>query len=476
MDPYGSAASDVYHDLFDQGTYTGKGIFQVDAFYACLDRRVPEGRVLSHDLLEGSYLRAGLLGEVELTDGFPYQVRSYYARLNRWIRGDWQLLPWLFPGCRTAGEGVRKIPCPRWHGGSCWTTCAALSPPSLPWQPWCWGSAGAGQLWLPLAAPLSSLPPPICSCPGWTWPPGRGGRARGRYHSTVVAGLPGALLQTALQLLFLPYHAWVSACAVCTALWRMGVTGRDLLAWVTADQSGGAAATVCGPITGGSGFPPAVGLATFLLAELRIGSLAGAAVDGGSRRRLVDQPAQWKAGGTGPGGPGLPASPGHPDLALLCQLPPGGGPLAPAGQLAGEAGGGAGPPDLPPTNIGLALLSVMAAVDLDLLPQDQGAGLIRHVLNTVEGLEKWRGHLYNWYDTVSARPMAPRYISTVDSGNLCGSLIALAAGLEEWGEGELAARARALSGAMEFRPCTTPTAGCFSSAGRRAGPSHPRPL
>ena len=77
----------------------------------------------------------------------------------------------------------------------------------------------------------------------------------------------------------------------------------------------------------------------------------------------------------------------------------------------------------------------MAAVDLDLLPQDQGAGLIRHVLNTVEGLEKWQGHLYNWYDTVSARPMAPRYISTVDSGNLCGSLIALAAGLEEWGEG-----------------------------------------
>lgn len=114
-----------------------------------------------------------------------------------------------------------------------------------------------------------------------------------------------------------------------------------------------------------------------------------------------------------------------------------------------------------PTNIGLALLSVMAAVDLDLLPQDQGAGLIRHVLNTVEGLEKWRGHLYNWYDTVSARPMAPRYISTVDSGNLCGSLIALAAGLEEWGEGELAARARALSGAMEFRPLYDPDGRLF---------------
>ena len=170
---------------------------------------------------------------------------------------------------------MRKIPCPRWHGGSCWTTCAALSPPSLPWQPWCWGSAGAGQLWLPLAAPLSSLPPPICSCPGWTWPPGGGGRARGRYHSTVVAGLPGALLQTALQLLFLPYHAWVSACAVCTALWRMGVTGRDLLAWVTADQSERGGGNGLWSYYRREWFSPAVGLATFLLAELRIGSLAG---------------------------------------------------------------------------------------------------------------------------------------------------------------------------------------------------------
>ena len=123
-----------------------------------------------------------------------------------------------------------------------------------------------------------------------------------------------------------------------------------------------------------------------------------------------------------------------------------------------------------PTNIGLALLSVMAAVDLDLLPQDQGAGLIRHVLNTVEGLEKWRGHLYNWYDTVSARPMAPRYISTVDSGNLCGSLIALAA--RDWRSGERGSWPPGpgrCPAPWNSAPCTTPTAGCFSSARRRSG-------
>lgn len=117
VDPYGSAASDVYHDLFGEGTYTGKGIFDVDAFLACLDRRLPQNSVLSHDLLEGSYLHAGLIGDVELTDGYPYQVSSYFSRLHRWVRGDWQLLPWLGRSVRNE-EGERiKNPLgdlPRW--------------------------------------------------------------------------------------------------------------------------------------------------------------------------------------------------------------------------------------------------------------------------------------------------------------------------------------------------------------------------
>lgn len=93
VDPYGSTASDVYHDLFDQGTYTGKGIFQVEAFFTCLDGRFPENAILSHDLLEGSYLRAGLLGEVELTDGCPYKVYGYFARLHRWSGGTGSCCP-----------------------------------------------------------------------------------------------------------------------------------------------------------------------------------------------------------------------------------------------------------------------------------------------------------------------------------------------------------------------------------------------
>ena len=112
VDPYGSTASDVYHDLFDQGTYTGKGIFSVDAFYTCLDSRFPDNAILSHDLLEGSYLRAGLLGEVELTDGCPWQVYGYFARLHRWIRGDWQLLPWLGRRVPDGRGGKEENPLP----------------------------------------------------------------------------------------------------------------------------------------------------------------------------------------------------------------------------------------------------------------------------------------------------------------------------------------------------------------------------
>ena len=460
VDPYGSAASDVYHDLFDQGTYTGKGIFQVDAFYACLDRRVPEGRVLSHDLLEGSYLRAGLLGEVELTDGFPYQVRSYYARLNRWIRGDWQLLPWLLPRVPDGRGGREKNPLPPLARWKLLDNLRRSLSPIFTLAALVLGICGSGAALAAAggAAILSAASNLLLS--GMDLAARRGGRARGRYHSTVVAGLPGALLQTALQLLFLPYHAWVSACAVCTALWRMGVTGRDLLAWVTADQSERGGGNGLWSYYRREWFSPAVGLATFLLAELRIGSLAGLLwMAAPAAAWWISRPSGKRAG----------LAPG--DRAFLLHqatliwryfasflreedhwLPPDNWQEKPAAGLARRTS---------PTNIGLALLSVMAAVDLDLLPQDQGAGLIRHVLNTVEGLEKWRGHLYNWYDTVSARPMAPRYISTVDSGNLCGSLIALAAGLEEWGEGELAARARALSGAMEFRPLYDPDGRLF---------------
>lgn len=450
VDPYGSTASDVYHDLFDQGTYTGKGIFQVDAFYTCLDRRFPENTILSHDLLEGSYLRAGLLGEVELTDGCPWKVYGYFARLHRWVRGDWQLLPWLFsrvPDGRGGKEDNPLTRLARWkifdnlrRSLSPVFTLAALVLGICRWD--------AAFAWAGGAAVLAAASNLLLS--GAELAARRRNGKHRRYHSTVIAGLAGAVLQTALQLLFLPYQAYIAATAACTALWRMGVSHKNMLAWVTAAQAE----------QGKDGlwsyyqklwFSVAVGLFTLAFARLRLGMAVGFLW-------MLAPALAWAMSQPSGSGRKLPPA----DRAFLLHeatliwryfadflrpedhwLPPDNWQEQPGPLLARRTS---------PTNIGLALLSAMAAADLDLLPRQRAAELIAHILDTVEGLDKWRGHLYNWYDTGSLRPLHPRYVSTVDSGNLRGCLIALGEGLREWGEENLAKRARALAGAMNCSP------------------------
>ncbi|MCI8422014.1 MAG: hypothetical protein HFF50_00560 [Lawsonibacter sp.] len=450
VDPYGSTASDVYHDLFAQGTYTGKGIFQVDAFHTCLDRRFPDNAILSHDLLEGSYLRAGLLGEVELTDGCPYKVSSYFSRLHRWIRGDWQLLPWLGRQVPDGRGGREENPLPllaRWKIfdnlrrslSPVFTLAALVLGLCLSGRSFAWAGGVA------VVAAASNL---LLS--GAELAARRSGGKHRRYHSTVVAGLAGAILQTGVQLLFLPYQAYISAGAAGTALWRMAVSHKKLLAWVTAAQTE----------RGKDGllsyyrtcwFSLAVGLATLLGARLRIGALVGLLwIAAPAVAWAISRPAGQQRE--------LPPA----DRAFLLHqatliwryfqdflreedhwLPPDNWQEQPSPGLARRTS---------PTNIGMALLSVIAAADLDLLSRKRAVELIGHTLDTVEELEKWNGHLYNWYDTTTKKPLHPRYVSTVDSGNLRGCLIALREGLYQWGEDALARRAEALSDAMDCSP------------------------
>ena len=449
VDPYGCTASDVYYDLFAQGTYTGKGIFQVDAFSACLDRRFPDNAILSHDLLEGSYLRAGLLGEVELTDGCPWQVHGYFARLHRWIRGDWQLLPWLggrVPDGRGGREENPLSPLARWK---LFDNLRRSLSPVFTLAALVLGMCGSGRgfVWAGGTAALAAATNLLLS--GAELAVRRTGRRR-RYHSTVVAGLAGAIVQTALQLLLLPYQAYISAWAISSALWRMGVTKRDLLAWVTAAQTerGKGSPWFYGKTMW---FPAALGLALLVLAPLRIGRLAGLCW-------ALSPAAAWWVSRPQRADPGLtPAGRAFllHEAALIWRyfarflrpedhwLPPDNWQEQPGPVLARRTS---------PTNIGMALLSAMAAADLDLLPRRRAAELIGHILDTVEELEKWNHHLYNWYDTATLRPLRPRYVSTVDSGNLRGCLIALGEGLARWGEAELAGRAQALSKAMDCAP------------------------
>lgn len=461
VDPYGSSSSDVYHDLYDQGTYTGKGIFQVDAYYTCLEGRFPEGRILSHDLLEGAYLHGGLLGEVELTDGFPQKVRAYFARLHRWVRGDWQILSWLgrtVPAPRGARE---KNPLPvlaRWKILD--NLRRSLSPvftlAALLLGLYGWGGVFAAAGTVAVLAAASNLL--LSGAELWAR---RGSRSHGRYHSTIVAGFAGVVVQTALQLVLLPVQSFVCLTAAVTALWRTYVTKRDLLSWVTAAQSEKSQRDTLLSYYRLEWFSLAVGLATMWLAQLRFGALVGLV--------WAAAPAiAWYISRKVRPNSGLAPR----DRAFLLHeatliwryfadflrpedhyLPPDNYQEQPAAGLARRTS---------PTNIGLGLLSILAAADLDLLPRKRGTELISRMLDTLEGLESWHGHLYNWYDTASARPLEPRYVSTVDSGNLCAALIALREGLYEWGEDVPARRAEVLSNRMDFTRLYDPERRLFS--------------
>ena len=188
VDPYGGACSDVYHDLFDRGTYTGKGIFDVEAFGRCLDGRFPQERILSHDLLEGAYLHAGLLGDVELTDGYPHKVNSYFARLHRWVRGDWQPAALVGPlGLQRGGGEGGQSHCP--HGQVEDLRQPPAEPVSgfypsgpaagdVPVRPCLWDGGGPGHR-LGLVR--------ICSSPEPIWPSGAGWACVG---DTTLPSLP----------------------------------------------------------------------------------------------------------------------------------------------------------------------------------------------------------------------------------------------------------------------------------------------
>lgn len=449
VDPYGSAASDVYHDLFDQGIYTGKGIFDVNAFFTCVDRRFPQNTILSHDLLEGACLHAGLLGDVELTDSYPYKVTAYFARLHRWVRGDWQLLPWL--GKTVRNEMGEKVANPiglvsKWNVFD--NLRRSLSPIST-LLALLLGMCFSGAVFAAAAtaAVLSAASNLLLSGAELAFRGGRG--LRSRYHSTIIAGFGGVILQTLVQLLLLPCQAWTCASAIIISLWRQAVTHRGLLDWVTAAD---AEQRLGSGIRGNYRrlWPATVfGLAAVLFARYPAGAAAGLVwilspvfawalsrpitrqrmVTEGDKAFLLHQGAQiWRY---------------FSDFLRPEDhwLPPDNWQAQPNPTLARRTS---------PTNIGLALLSILAAVDLDYCTREQALFFIRRMIASIEVLPKWRGHLYNWYDTATARPLTPRYVSSVDSGNLCGCLIALREGLYEWGEDELARRAEKLAEAIDF--------------------------
>ena len=441
VDPYEGAAGELYMDRWDCGGFAGKGLIQVDAFLACMDGRVPENCLLSHDAVEGAFLRAGYAGDVELSDGFPGRVLPWYARQDRWVRGDWQNLPWLL------GRG-RGLPALRR-----WRLFDSLRRSLVPVASYQALLAGfllpGGGMALAAAVALAALLTELLLLAA-SAPLRQPDAPQRPFSPALFLGMGGALARTLLRLLLLPAEAFCSGAAIVKALWRMLVSRRKLLEWQTAAQAEQKRAGLWGHYL--ALWPaPLTGLSLLILAPGVIGKAAGLLwIFTPASACLLSLP--------NPEGRALRAE--ERDYLLGCAsdtwryfddfmtaaehgLPPDNHQYRPPTGTAHRTS---------PTNIGLGLLSLLAALDLELTERGAALDRIARGLETLEALPKWRGHLYNWYQTETLEPLRPRYVSTVDSGNLCACLLTLRAGLRELGEDALARRADALAAAMGFAP------------------------
>ena len=444
IDPYTRVVSDLYQDLFDEGSFIGKGIYDVDAFERCCGV-FPSHTILSHDLLEGCHCRSGLESDVVLHEDHPASYLGDARRRHRWIRGDWQLLWWLLP--RVPNTGVTWVRNPlsavsRWKIFD--NLRRSLVPPAmvaLLVGSWLTGSVHVATAAAGLVAATALLPPLLASFLEVLRKPHDVPLATHLLEAAWSLSKP--LTQGLLSLAMLPYEAALAVDAIARTLVRMLWTHRRLLEWRTAADAD-ADHEASGKLPGFYRAMVVSPLAAVLVAVACI-------VAGGPDSLAAATP--W-----------LTAWLLAPLIAwwISLPLPPPTVRLAPAQQafLASTArrtwryfeeyvtaSTNWLPPDnvqmngdlviaarTSPTNIAMALLSDLAACDFGWLSVGQLAERVDRTFVTLGNLERHRGHLLNWYDIHTLAPLLPRYVSTVDSGNLVGSLLVLAGGLEELAE------------------------------------------
>jgi cyclic beta-1,2-glucan synthetase len=438
VDPYTTAVSDVYQDVFKEGIFTGKGLYDVDAFMAALENRVPENTLLSHDLFEGLYARTALVTDVEVVDDYPSSVLAHARRRHRWVRGDWQILRWLFPWVPTrAGLQRNRLPLiARWkifdnlrRSLVAPVTLAVffLGWTVLPGSPVAWTGMALAAIGFPFVERLVTL---------FGAGPPAGQRWRVFLHIATTE-LETALARTSLHLVFLANQAYEMLDAIAVTLIRLGFTRHRLLEWETAAASAS------------RGGPPRVSI--FIKEMLASPVIAG----GGLALVVIARPAALLASvpvlalwATAPlfayalsrPVPSRRVPLGDEDRAFLRDialktwryfdtfvgaedhaLPPDNVQIVPNVRIAHRTS---------PTNIGMALLAALSANDLGFIDTESLIGRLEATLTTVEGLERFEGHLLNWYDTRTLAPLSPAYVSTVDSGNLAGALLTISVALE----------------------------------------------
>ena len=444
VDPYTTAVSDVYQDLFGEGTFTGKGIYDLEVFRQSTAGRFPDNTLLSHDLIEGTFARAGLVTDVEVFDDYPTRYLTSTRRLHRWIRGDWQLLPWL----------ARRVPSPNGRDEnplsalSQWKIIDNMRRSVAPVSLLAWLVAGwtilpgSGIAWTILALGTYSVQWAAALVVAALRPPRR--QSWGPYYAALGHDASNAAMQFGLAVVLLPDQALLATDAVVRSLVRIVVTRRHMLEWQTASQV--ERATSFGRASVWRRMWQSVALAAavmlVVLWEVRKNT-PGYVSDWLLPVAAIAITLCWLAA---------------PEVALALSAPrirtdlllndterasairyalqhwryferfvtaethwlvPDNFQETPEPVIASRTS---------PTNIGLQLLSTMSACDLGFLTRHEMLDQLERAFDSMDKLTRVHGHFLNWYDLGDLRVLDPPYVSTVDSGNLAGHLVALCEG------------------------------------------------
>ncbi|CAD7047743.1 protein ndvB [Pseudorhizobium endolithicum] len=451
LDPYVFTVSDVYQDLTGEGTFTGKGLYHVDAFERSIKGRIDENSVLSHDLLEGSFARCALVTDVELVEDFPTRYEVEVSRQHRWARGDWQLLPYILDPSR----GVTALG--RWKMVD--NLRRSLTPIA-----WFFASVLGWYFFEPLGALVWQIflifllfVAPTLSLITGVFPRSTDIVPSAHFYS-VWSDIRSANAQVALRIVFIADMACLMTDAIGRSLYRLFVSRKLMLEWKTAASIQSSAqgspldyykqmwhapviavfSLIFAAIPGDNAFLVGLPFAVLWIMSPLLAWYVSQSAETEDRLFVPETVATelrqisrrtWRYFETF-----VTAEENH--------LPPDNFQERPEPVVARRTS---------PTNIGVYLLSVVSARQFGWISFADTIERLERTISTVEKMEKYRGHLLNWYHTDSLAPLGPRYISAVDSGNLAGHLIAISSACRTWGEAPSAHLQSSLDGIGDVR-------------------------
>jgi cellobiose phosphorylase len=429
LDPYTKAISDVYQDLFQEGSFIGKGIYDIDVFEETLENKMPGNRILSHDLLEGSYARCALVSDVQLLEEYPANYVDDAKRQSRWIRGDWQIAAWLLPWIPAPNIKIQKNTI---NGLGKWKIAdnlrRSLVPVSLLFL--LFFSLVYASKWL-----LLIIIPAIIMVPdttGFLWEIVNKPEDIGIWHHVrlTIRFSKNKLYQHLFDFVILPQTAFINILSIARANWRVLISQKKLLQWNPASHHVGSGYNVADTYKK-VWFEPLLAIAVliyFLMTKSLLVFLFSPVLIlwffSPFICWLISKPARERTS--------LLSNEQIIFLRRVARktwsffetfvvlednwLPPDNYQETPIKRIAHRTS---------PTNIGLSLLSNLAASDFGYITAVQLLERTANTITTMRSMERYKGHFYNWYDTKTLTPLNPKYISTVDSGNLAGHLLVL---------------------------------------------------